>query len=251
MNDLRRDRGAIQSLAEAVLRNLAVRCHKFFLTLVILGLFLLSANAADKLVEFPTGSASWTVDITYHETTSPKDKSDTYVPRRARKVEVTQADDLRRTVITWSDGKVSERWTIQGLPVIFEQDPRDANVVFPTQTGSLMNRMTEFDIPSTAAAFSWLKPDLRAKEEPVQYRDKECYHYSGNLMYPAPREGGAPAAVKAEAWIDSKTLLPVALDSEIALCVFTFQERPSTTPLDIPPVFQQRIKSYKEAMGIP
>jgi hypothetical protein len=206
---------------------------------------------AGNLVEFPAGNAAWTVEIGYRNSPAASANPDSYAPRKALKVEVTQAEGVRRMLIKWSDGKVSERWAIANLPVVFEQDPRDLKVVVPVQAGSLGNQITEFEIPSGASSFAWLKPQLLANEKPMKYRDKDCLHYVGTIAAPAVSGEKAPPPVRAEAWIDSKTLLPVALDSELALCVFTFHERPPAVPLVIPPVFKQRIARYKEAAGIP
>jgi hypothetical protein len=216
----------------------------------LLAILLLSrAEAADDLVRFPSGNAAWTADISHHGPAAVIANPESYVPRKAKKVEVMQVNGAKRIVITWSDGKVSERWAVANLPVVFEQDPRDPKVVIPVQTGSLGNKITEFEIPYDASAFAWVRPQLLEKADPVKYRNKDCFHYVGTIVYPAS-PGDDPPPIKAEAWIDSKTLLPVALDSETTLSVFTFQN-PPTAPLEIPAVFRQRIARYKAAAGIP
>jgi hypothetical protein len=55
---------------------------------------------------------------------------------------------------------------------------------------------------------------------------------------------GNADTVMGEAWIDSKTLLPVALDDGFMLATYTFKTGP-TEPMGLPPGFKELYKSYK------
>ena len=79
-----------------------------------------------------------------------------------------------------------------------------------------------------------------------------CYHYLGSAVQPLSGLGGkTPIKEKREAWIDSKTLLPVAVDTGASLAVFTFAAKPPVGPLVPPPNFKKEIDYYKGVMGYP
>jgi hypothetical protein len=53
-----------------------------------------------------------------------------------------------------------------------------------------------------------------------------------------------------EAWVDSKTLLPVAFDDGQMLAVFTFHPPPQT-PLVAPAKYAILYEKYKTVLGLP
>ncbi len=220
--------------------------NKKYFTLLVSGILFFSqiaAIAAEDLVKFPDGNAAWTVDVTYLKT-SPA------VPEKANKVRVTQVGNMKRIEIAWSDGKTTERWAVPKLPVVFESDPRNGSVV-PVESGSLRNKLFEFNLAYDQSAFDWINPQVLKKKEPVSYRGKKCFHYQGTVRFSIViLNNPEPQSVR-QAWIDSETLLPVAVDTGTALCVFTFEKEPPTGPLVCPPKFIEAIAYYKKVMGLP
>jgi hypothetical protein len=69
-------------------------------------------------------------------------------------------------------------------------------------------------------------------------------------MVPTGHTAREMIPVKREAWIDSTTLLPVALNTGDSFCVFTYLP-PPTGPLNVPDNFQKAIANYKHVMGYP
>lgn len=211
------------------------------------------------LVQFPEGNAAWTVEIS-HRGSSPQAPEATPSPGngkkpsrapKAVKIEVTRVDRLQRVRVTWDNGKTSDRWTVPNLPVIFEENP-GAGSVTPVERGGLAGAFDKLNLPFDASAFSWLKPEFLLRKEPVSYRGRPCFEYEGTIPLPRVLDNGPqPAPIRARAWIDSETLLPVARQTENSLCIFTFQAEPPAGPLTLPPKFRKKIDNYKMVMGVP
>lgn len=220
--------------------------------MIILALCLgiiLSINAfayATPLAQFPTGNAAWTVDISYlHSAHGPQVST----RKQARKVEVTQVDNVRRTRITWTDGKTTEQWSIPNVPMIFKEYPDGS--VFPVHAGEREAKDDGLKAPSDLSAFDWLTSAFLQEKDPVSYQGAMCYHYVGGASNTVHTSKGKQEVSrgKQEAWIDSKTLAPVALDTETLHCVFKFLPPPNG-PLAIPPKFQEEIEYYKHIKGL-
>jgi len=203
---------------------------------------LFTSAAADPLVQFPTGNAAWTVDITY-----PNDQVPTATGRnsqRPKRIEVTQSDKARRTRITLLDGQTMEEWTIPNMFVVFKEYPNGG--VFPVENNNVEFQIENSSMPRDISAFSWVTPASLQEKTPVSFRGQMCYHYAGTSK---PLSHGGSTDLKREAWIDSKSLLPIALKTESTVCVFTFL--PLSTPVEMPPKFQKEVAYYKHVMGLP
>jgi hypothetical protein len=220
--------------------------NKFYLFLFIVSLLPLSfSDASADLVSFPTGDAAWTVDVTPDNTPSSSAPAapGTQSIRQVKRAEVTQLGDVKRIVITWSDGKTTEKWSIPKLPVTFEEDPRNG-VVTPFLNGGPTILSDNFYLTYDSFAFDWISPQALKEKDPIYYQGKQCFHYEASV--PAPMQ---KFALKKEAWIDATTLLPVALDNGNSLSIFKFQEKPPTGPLTMPPAFEHAVSYYKLTMG--
>ncbi|MDD5262757.1 MAG: hypothetical protein PHD76_13005 [Methylacidiphilales bacterium] len=219
----------------------------------LLSYFNTSAHA-DPLVKFPEGNAAWIVEITY-----PKpSQSNTLAPsspqqkpvntRKPQKIEVTQADNVRRIRITWDSGAPTEQWSIPNLPVTFKEYPDGS--VFTVLKGSIQYQTDNFNLACDAPAFAWITPKDIVGKDPVTYEGKKCYHYAGanGIVLNIPHY--KPAMEKHEAWIDIKTSLPVALNTETSHSVFTFLPAPDG-PLEMSEKFKKEIAYYKHVAGYP
>ena len=213
-------------------------------------------SAAEPLVQFPATDAAWTIDFTdsHASPAPPPTASGQKAPatKKARKIEVMQVGGVRRTRFTWTDGQTMEEWVIPAASRIFKEYPNGA--VFPVESNKMEVKIENFNCPSDESAFSWIKPDSLQEKDPVNMLGKTCYHYADTVVEPSTEGhlGSATAQkpVKWQAWIDTKTLLPVVLDTQTSRCVFTFLPPPAG-PLEIPPKFKQEITYYKHTMGLP
>ena len=105
-------------------------------------------------------------------------------------------------------------------------------------------------MPSDASAFDWITPQDLKEPDPVSHLQKQCYHYVGSVSFTLAINAPKMPPAKREAWIDSKTLFPVELDTDSAQYVFTFSDKPPTGPLTMPPKFQKEVNYYKAVNGI-
>ena len=230
--------------------------HTPFFAALIAGCFLFTGIAPAQSVQFPTGDSAWTVDITYpHDAATPPPQPggiNTAVAK-AKRIEIAQFNNEKKIRVTWTDGHTTEQWTIPNLPVVFKQYPN--GIVFPLSSGDMEHKVDDFNMPADLSAFSWVTPACLEEKGPVSYQGQLCYHYVGTLNAPGMPRGHSkgPAissTVRREAWIDCKTMLPVALDTGTSRCVFAFQQPPAA-PLNMPLKFQEAIASYKHVMGFP
>ena len=191
---------------------------------------------ANEAVSFPSSAAAWTIIIT----DSPNQKGPPIDVPKEQKVEATQDGKFLRNLITYSTGKVRDYWSIVGTNVFMVQET-------PTSV-TLKNQGPYGFVPYLPSCFDWVQPGCLQEKAAIFYKSKLCYHYKG-LMPFSPSLGylthqGVGGAVTGEAWIDSKTLLPVALDDGFLLATYEF--KPGTpAPLDLPPGYKSLYDSYK------
>jgi hypothetical protein len=153
-------------------------------------------------------------------------------------VEVTQDADKRRCIVHWTNGKTREIWDIPRLAIILSEAPN----------GNIMasRDLQLFAIPFVSNAFDWIKPEFLQDKDPSDFKGKLCYHYKGDIPT-FNMKGGEEAPVTRHAWIDSTTLLPVALHDGTCLGMYTFG--PGAGDLTLPPKFQAKMDYYTTVMG--
>jgi hypothetical protein len=220
--------------------------NKMFLIVLAPGFFYFSklAAIADKLVRFPEGNAAWMIEIT--PLVGAVDLG-SGTGKKAQKVEIVQADNMKKIVITWNNGTSTEKWAVSNLPVTFKAAPD--GTVYPVGNGRVEDLMDNMAAPINPSEFSWITSDNLQEKDPVSYEGTMCFHYLGTASIFMPA-GKAPKRERRETWINSKTLFPVALDTGTTHCVFTFLPPPNTS-LEMPEKFKKEIAYYKAIMGLP
>jgi hypothetical protein len=204
--------------------------NKFCAIASMFGLALVLGSSriwAAPLVQFPAGPAAWRIDVT----ASPKGDDDAPAaqslgPNTVQKVEVTQNEHFARNLVTFGSGISRESWSITGTSLILTEDPNGTAFITPTTIF--------FNIPYLPSTFSWLSPSLLADKTAVFYQGKTCFHYKSS---------------KAQAWVESKTLLPVAYDDGQHLAIFTFLPTPQEQ-LVLPDKFKKVLTNYTTIMGL-
>ena len=215
------------------------------LVLVFLVSLHLHLEANDS-ISFPTGPAAWTIEMS----DSPNNKAPSKTGSRITKIEVTQNDQFRHSLITYSNNQTKEFWSIVGTDLFLTEYSNGVVALNPT------NKF--FFVPFAPSSFDWVQPGLLQGKDPIDYQGKQCFHYKGSMGWSpstgAPgmtaAVGGEPMTIIGEAWVDSKTLLPVAFDDGQMLAVFTFLP-PPTTPLVAPAKYLDLYEKYKTVNGIP
>ena len=185
---------------------------------------------AQDLVQFPKGRAIWTIDVA--QSPVPRAGPPT-VGSPITKEEVSQDGQKRRIQATTSDGRTDVVWSIAATNAILMKAAN--GVVFGVPTGVAGGIV--YDLPYSESAFSWIKPGMLVEKDPISYAGKSCFHYKGTAHW---RVNGfsAPTPYTAEAWIDSKTLAPVALDNGVSLATYTYPPPPYPA-LTLPPEYQK------------
>jgi hypothetical protein len=204
-----------------------------------------SSHAVD-LVQFPLGNLSWTVDVTYPGAGSSTGETSNG-SARPLKASITLVDDIRYTQITWSNGKVTNRWSLKNRGFTVTDSPANNSIYVLPSTSPLLS--TYGSIPSDAADFKWVTPGDLVSPDPISYHEKSCLHYKGSAT--VTLSAGRTVTEKAEAWIDKNTLLPVVLQEGDVLYAFTFLPEPPSAPLVMPPNFQAALDRVLAAATSP
>ena len=188
------------------------------------------AARAQEVVQFPKGPAIWTVDVTHSPI--PRGGPPTYGSPVTKEV-VSQDAQKRLTQITTSDGITSEVWSITATNTLLMKAANGNVLGVPMGVvGGII-----YDLPYSESAFSWITPTMLVEKDPISYNGKGCFHYKGNARQRVSAIS-KPTPYTAEAWIDAKTLLPVAVDNGTWLATYTFQPPPYPA-LTLPPEFQK------------
>lgn len=203
-----------------------------FLLLSGLVFFAPIAVFADPSVKFPSGPAAWTVDV--EDSQKPvASKFNPLAPSQQKqgagikRVDVAQNDQYLCSTITSANGMSRQAWSIVGSSMFITQDSKGSVYM------STPNRFVY--VPFLPSTFNWVSPAYLQEKDPVSYQGKECFHYKGP---------------DAEAWVEAKTLLPVAIDDGDTLATYKFLPSP-TTALVLPDKYQQALDSYKLYVGAP
>ncbi len=205
-----------------------------------------AAACAESLVKFPASPAAWTVEIVPMKGGSPA-VPETPVGDDMKKIDVTKVDGVSRFLITWANGKTTERWTFGQQTLAIATDTHDGSPSFLSNEDVALGG--EFAVAFDAAAFKWLSEgQLKGS---VTFKDRQCRHYEGTVVVShqintAGEVKTVQVTLHCQAWIDEKTLLPVAFFDGVRLGVFTFLPPPAG-PLKAPPAIQKAIEQYVAA----
>lgn len=202
-----------------------------------LTLFFCSIGLAGELVKIPKGPAAWTVQVT-SAVASVTPEPGAPAPVTMQKIEVVQDATKCRTTVHFTNRQTREYWSLPGIPQILTEDP-NGTVFFSVAP-----------VPFGPGSFTWINAACLQEEEPVKYRGIDCFHYKDKV--PVGTLPGEVTLVYAtwEAWIDSTTLLPVVLDTESELGVFTFQAAPVIAELVVPGKFKVPLENKRRMLGL-
>jgi hypothetical protein len=144
-----------------------------------------------------------------------------------QKVEVVQNSRIRSDTVSYYNGASRTTYEVTGTSLLMTEDPKGTAFLTPANL--------IFKVPYLPSMFDWVTASLLQEQNPIFYKGKMCFHYKGP---------------KGEAWVDSKTHLPVALDDGSTLATFTFHQPPDT-PIVLPPKYRVILDHYAAVMGLP
>ncbi|MFA7344200.1 MAG: hypothetical protein WC003_07860 [Terrimicrobiaceae bacterium] len=180
-------------------------------------------------VHFPKGDAAWSV--AFENQAAPASKptggaAPETIPTRTVKVDIVRQGNLRRDVVTLSDGSTRGIWWIRNPPVaLFDNGPRISTAMASSMAQQRYDE-SSFDWVG-ANAFAGMKP---CKGKPCQYYEMEVVDEMDGTKHTR------------RAWIDPETHQPVALDDSFIKVTFAFQDAAPTEPLRMPDNFLDKYK---------
>jgi hypothetical protein len=199
-----------------------------------------------SLVQFPKGPAEWTVAIVpgYSNGHPPYPAPSTSPELQIKKIDITKVDGVSRALLTWGDGRTTERWGYDQYHFMILTETYNGQPTFASDLD--IQPGGAYYVGFDASSFAWLEP--KCLKDTVVYQHKKCYHYQGTVPIQVFKFSNTNRVVAGidlfcEAWIDQDTLLPVALYDGSMLGVFTFHD-PPTTPVTPPPKVQAALQHF-------
>jgi len=215
-------------------------------------LFGAPALMADPLVVLPSGEFACSVAVTPRQSAPPAPAHS--VPANAQpvpekpaviqSVNILRAGKLQRNDTTWSDGQTSEAWILidRDLALVEETIGLNTFIAKMPKGTEKLNRLCPTILDLDAGSMSWISP--RSFTGTIALQGKPALHYQATRSLIVA--GGAPRILLFQAWIDAKTLAPLALDDGDALYDLTFFAPPDG-PLVMPVRFQQELQHYENS----
>jgi hypothetical protein len=209
---------------------------------------------AGNPVQFPTGNAQWTIDVTYKASSTPAPtagatpKPTPAASGRIRRIEVTQSDTMERTVTTLDTGKKSESWFQIPLGVLVSTNTPDGSPV--CFSGKDRLRIMALATGFEPTAFQWLDRDHFVNF--VAYKGQKCLHYKKDVQLSKSQRayvGGVSGVF--EAWVDQEKRLPIALSNEKMTGIYTFAKDPPTEALTMPQPIADELRAYTTPPRMP
>jgi hypothetical protein len=220
--------------------------NKGYLLLPFIASISLNSSAfADPLVALPASSIACSVDLTASASPSGAPPAPT---GRIKHIEITRDGDLQRDIVTWSDGSSSETWRIFDVRLLVADNKASANSVNvyaldSSQAAGFTPRILALNLRS----FSWISPGRLVGKENKD--GKEVFRYRAPVLVPGFLPRDPPRQVIYQAWIDAKTLIPVALDDSDDTYKLAFSA-PPTEPLILPERFKKIVDYYTRANAV-
>jgi hypothetical protein len=181
-------------------------------------------------VDFPQ-DGEWTVTFSGIKNKTENAPSEAETVKKRKKVDIVRKRDLRRDIVTWSDGTTTTYWwSVNPLGVFYESG---SNGHISAMKGS-SNSLQSYD----ASSFTWVNEKTFLGMKPFQ--GKQCQFYETEIV----QGGGESFNLKLRAWIDPKTQRPEGLMNGFDEVSFSFKEG-AVEELKIPENFQQRIKQFQ------
>jgi hypothetical protein len=210
---------------------------------------------ADPAVVIPAGDLACSVVITNHAGSPPPDgtnpapppaKTSTVRPMMTAAT-IVRVGRMQQDTFTWSNGTTSESWTLLDTGLTLLEDPTGpAKSIYELPRGSAVRKVLSPPVLALdAASLDWINSShLTGK---TAHDGKPAIHYQAiEALY----NFVPPKSVLYQAWIDPKTLAPLAFDDGDRLYELTFSAPPAQ-PLVLPDRFKKDLNEYLNANAKP
>jgi hypothetical protein len=198
---------------------------------------------ADPLVVIPAGRVACSVELTPSKL---GDGSKDEQGQRFKHIDVVRDGNFQRDIVTGSSGAPGEVWRALDVHLLVAGKVSDGNTsfnIYPLGScfaDDFTPRILNLDI----ASFSWIAPSSFVAKESKE--GKETFHYRAPVSIPGKLPVDPPRQVFYDAWIEVKSLLPIALDDSEYHYVLTFSPTPALA-LVLPDRFKKRLLYYERA----
>ena len=213
-----------------------------------------SLLAADPLVLFPKGDFYCTVAVTPRKAGTakpdPAQKEQPSAPE-LKKVTITQAGNIRLDRMTWFDGSVSKIWILVDRNLSIEENRnKSIYALTPAMRDNALTKLLDF----TPESVNWITPDAlsngKAGDPPPVLHYQATVQVNSALGDSSLDGSVAPVqTIILQAWIDSKTLLPLQFDNGHGLYVLTFSNKAPEPIPAMPANVQAEFKLWQAAHG--
>jgi len=211
--------------------------------------FSFSTLRGDPLVVVPQGNLTCSVTVTYHGTlpkgtTATSAKASTTGGPVLQNVAITRTGNLRRDLSTWSDGTTYEAWIMEdtGMMVV-ERTMGTSKFIYEFPKNSISrNPFSPVILQWEAGALGWINPQTLIGDSTQSGTPAVLYQAPMSL----PTDLQTPDNELYQAWVDKKTLVPLALDDGKALYELTFSGPPKEQ-LVMPERFKTALQHYYNA----
>ncbi len=225
------------------LRVFASSREIFFAFLALV--FAATAAPADPLIVLPEGDFSCEVEVAVHDAPKP----DPAFPERRyvpvlKNISITRVGQVRRDMMKWSDGSVSELWSLPDKDMaLFEGRGWDGNTVLLLR-GDYRKGASPQLLNLDKASVAWIT--VNALGKPSE-EDGAPIHYKVRVKVQEAM-GDMPAVTAIyQAWVDPETRMPLKFDDGTALYTLKFSETPPAGPLVMPGKFKEELDLWLEA----
>jgi len=223
--------------------------------------------AADPLVVLPSGDFSCEVKVTPHDSPKKEPADPDRPASELKKIAIVQVGDVRLDELTWTDGSVSQMWTLLTGNLSFQANKNKSlksnlsieankNKSLYALTASMRDNIRTKLLDFTPDSISWISPKTLTNGGKEGAPPPPILHYQKTIPLDPELENsnldGSVAPVKTiiiQAWIDSKTLRPLKFDNGHALYTLTFADQTPTTIPPMPETVQAEFKKWIATSG--
>lgn len=163
-------------------------------------------------------------------------------------VAITRVDGLQRDTITWSTGTTTDTWLLTDTGMMLSEAMSGSSkfIVELTKDDPTRKFSCPIALQMDADSMAWITPQTFTGK--ASFHGKPALHYQASMPIGM---GLKPTMGLWQAWIDEKTLAPLAFDDSNSLYEVTFDDTPPTERLTLPAQFETDLQKYYNANAKP
>ena len=223
--------------------------------------------AADPLVVLPPGDFSCEVAVTPRDSHKKNAADNDHPASEIKKISIVQVGNIRLDEMTWTDGSISQMWTLLTVNLSFGTNKiksvkrnmsieANKNKSLYALTSSMRDNVRTKLLDFTPDSISWITPKTLTNGGKEGAPRPPILHYQTTIPLDPDLQlsnlDGSVAPVKTitiQAWIDATTLAPLKFDNGHALYTLTFADQAPTTIPSMPENVQAEFTKWINHSG--